>query len=77
MHRLFKAGLWALTLVSTMAFADTAETSISITISNNDVDWCNLQHPGSGDFIAGDAALGFETPAPEATAFTPLSRNNF
>ena len=46
-----------ITLALGTALADTDDASITITIANNDINWCNLQHPGSGSFEAGDEYL--------------------
>ena len=47
------------TLMGSSLYADTDDTSISITISNNQVDWCNFQYPDTGSFETGNEFLTY------------------
>lgn len=53
MRKIIHVGL-LLTLAGSMLLAATDETTISITINNNNVDWANLQYPGTGAFQTAD-----------------------
>jgi len=48
-----------MTLLGSTTFADTDDTSISINISNNQVDWCNFQYPDVGSFETGNQFLTY------------------
>ncbi len=59
MRKLITISFAILIVFGSAAFADTDATTISITITNNDVDWCNLQHPGSGTFETGNEFITY------------------
>jgi len=40
--------LFGFLALSTAIFADSDTTIVNITVTNNTLDWCNLQHPESG-----------------------------
>ena len=51
MKKLITSALVLLLTVGLYAASDT--TIVTITVTNNDVDWCNLQHPASGTVSLG------------------------
>ena len=42
-----------------LVYAESADATINITISNNDVDWCNFQYPSTGAFETGNQFLTY------------------
>ncbi|MEA1986079.1 MAG: Ig-like domain-containing protein [Candidatus Marinimicrobia bacterium] len=51
--KLFKPLLF-FALISSIAFSATDSTIFTITVTNNDVDWCNLQYPASDTISLGE-----------------------
>lgn len=57
MRRLLTLALSVGILLTSMAWADSDTTTVSITVLNNDVDWCNLQYPPSQSFESGSSFI--------------------
>ena len=49
----------SLLVLGSVAFAETDDASITITIPNDDVDWCNFQHPNTGSFETNNEFLAY------------------
>lgn len=45
--------------MASFTLADTDDASITITIANDDVDWCNFQYPNTGSFYTGSEFLTY------------------
>lgn len=45
--------LFSILLIVSIAFSSTDSTTFNITVTNNDVDWCNLQHPAKDTIYLG------------------------
>ncbi|MBT3253314.1 MAG: cadherin-like domain-containing protein [Candidatus Marinimicrobia bacterium] len=48
-----------LLILGSVAFAETDDASITITIANDDVDWCNFQYPSTGSFETNNQFLTY------------------
>ena len=59
MRKLVIISVAFLLVLGSVVNAESADASISITIENNDVDWCNLQHPGTGSFETGNVFITY------------------
>ncbi|MEA3286789.1 MAG: cadherin-like domain-containing protein [Candidatus Marinimicrobia bacterium] len=59
MRKLIIITFTILLVFGTTAFADTSDATISITITNNDVDWCNFQYPDTGSFYTGEEFIAY------------------
>ena len=49
----------SLLVLGSVAFAETDDASLTITIANDDVDWCNFQHPNTGSFETNNEFLTY------------------
>ena len=59
MRKLIIISVVFLLVLGSGVFAETADATISITIENNDVDWCNFQYPGTGSFETNNEFLAY------------------
>ena len=59
MRNLFTVVLVILFSLASAVYADTDDATISITITNNNVDWCNFQYPNTGSFETGNEFLTY------------------
>ena len=57
MGKYFLASMIMLAVLISPVLADSDSTTISINITNNDVDWCNFQYPSTGSFETGNQFL--------------------
>ncbi|MBT7201632.1 MAG: hypothetical protein HN914_14410, partial [Candidatus Marinimicrobia bacterium] len=48
-----------LLVMGSAVFAETDDASITITIDNNEVDWCNFQYPNTGSFETNNEFLTY------------------
>ncbi len=48
-----------LLVLGSVVNAESADATITITIENNDVDWCNFQYPGTGSFETNNEFLAY------------------